>query len=322
MVKRSITPLRHLRTSANARAVIGYGVWGATWTLVGLGLLMAMLSAGQDRALGFEIHAEFFVLDAIIAGVYGPASSVVLRRSRHPVGWIFAAIALGFATSAFGSQYAVLGAWQADLPAYALIVQLTTAGWLVGACSVVLVLPWVLDRKAVGGWAHAARAGIALTAFAFCSRMLIQLPDGPANPVAPSREVSQLALDVDGWIIPFYFLYGLVGVFALAFRYRRATVEDRRGLAWVIASLGLVTVSYITFETGLSLGGPLPTDRGRGTVRGPDHAAHCDLRPRGATAAVGPGPRQSRAARSDESRGSGSAQRSAVATAWSAVSVS
>lgn len=251
-------PTRRRGVPSVTRGAIGQGVWVLSWTLVAAGLVLALVGRGTDEALDFKAYGEFFVLDAIIAAIYGPAAAVVLRRSRHPVGWIFAAIALGFAISAIGIEYTLLGAAHDDLPAYALIVQLGTAAWLVGAFSVVLVLPWILDRVQAGrAWALAARGGIALTIFAFCSRMLIQIPDGPPNPIAPSEAVSRWAADIDAWIIPFYFLYGVAGVIALIVRYRRASVEDCRGLAWVIVSLGLVTVSYICFEVGLSLGGPL-----------------------------------------------------------------
>lgn len=251
-------PARRLRVPAAARGVIGQGVWALSWTLVALGLVLALVNHGTDDELSFKAYGEFFVPDAIIAAIYGPAAAIVLRRSRHPVGWVFAAIALGFAVSAVCIQYTLLGAAHDALPAYALCVQLATAAWVVGAFAVVLVLPWILDRVQTGrGWVVAARVGMALTVFAFCSRMLIQIPDGPRNPIAPSDEVSRLAYDIDAWIIPFYFFYGVAGVIALIVRYRRASAEDSRGLAWVIVSLSLVTISYICFEVGLSLGDPL-----------------------------------------------------------------
>ena len=251
-------PARPAGLPSTTRGAIGQGVWALSWTLVLVGVVLALVNHGTDETLDFKAYGEFFVPDAVIAGIYGPAAAIVLRRSRHPVGWIFAAIALGFAISGVCIQYSLLGAEYDDLPAYALIAQLATAGWVVGAFAAVLVLPWVLDRVQTGrAWALAARVGIALTAFAFGSRMLIQIPDGPANPIAPSEAVSRIAYDIDAWIIPFYFFYGVAGVIALIVRYRRASVEECRGLAWVIASLGLVTISYICFEVGLSLGGPL-----------------------------------------------------------------
>ena len=52
-------------------------------------------------------------------------------------------------------------------------------------------------------------------------------------------------------------MYALAGAAYLLVRYRRADAEDRLGLAWVIVSVALVAVSYMAFETGLSVDGPV-----------------------------------------------------------------
>lgn len=233
-------------------------VWILSWGLVAAGIVCGLLARGDASDASFEIYRAFFWPDALIAGIYGPVSAFVLRRTSHPVGWILAAVALGFGMSALGIQYLYLGVSREDLPAYALIVQLNASSWIVGALAALLVLPWVLDRPPYGlGVRLAAMGGVALTAFAFVTRILTQTPGAPTNPLSPSPQVSQWALDADSWIIPFYFFYGLAGAVYLLIRYRRAPADDRLGLAWVIVSIALVAFSYIGFETGLSVDGPV-----------------------------------------------------------------
>ncbi|MFI5427906.1 hypothetical protein [Aeromicrobium sp. UC242_57] len=233
-------------------------VWILAWGLVAAGIVCGLLSWGEDVDAAFQIHRAFFWPDVLIAGIYGPVSAFVLARTRHPVGWILAAVAMGFGVSALGLQYSALGVVHSGLPGHAFVVQLTAAAWVIGALGALLVLPWTLEWPARSIPVRcAAVLGVLLTAFAFISRMLVQTPGAPRNPLAPSREVSQWAYAADSWIIPFYFLYALAGAVYLVVRYWRASAQDRLGLAWVIFSVALVAVSYIAFEVGLSLDGPL-----------------------------------------------------------------
>lgn len=233
-------------------------VWIGAWGLVVAGVVCGLLASGDEDDATFQIYRAFFWPDALIAAIYGPVSAFVLSRTRHLVGWILAAVALGFGVSALGIQYLYLGVSHEGLPGYAFVVQLTASAWVVGALAALLVLPWILDRPPHGPMVRlAAAGGVALTVFAFVSRMLSQTPGAPSNPLSPSSQVSLWAYDADAWIIPFYFLYAVAGAAYLVIRYRRAGPDDRLGLAWVIVSVALVAVSYIAFETGLSVDGPV-----------------------------------------------------------------
>ncbi|MDN6793855.1 MAG: hypothetical protein L0L69_02115, partial [Propionibacterium sp.] len=99
------------------RRWVGTGVWVLAWALLLGGGVCALLAARSPAELDFEIHPEFFLPDALLAAVYAPVAALVLRRSSHPAGWIFAVVALSFAVSGFGTQYSVLGASLPDLPA-------------------------------------------------------------------------------------------------------------------------------------------------------------------------------------------------------------
>lgn len=249
---------RQAVVAGGAGRFVAPAVWITAWGLVLAGIVCGLLASGDASDASFQIYRAFFWPDALIAAIYGPVSAFVLRRTRHPVGWILAAVALGFGMSALGIQYLYLGVSREGLPAYAFIVQLNASSWIVGALAALLVLPWVLGRPPYGlGVRLAAAGGVALTAFAFVTRILSQTPGAPTNPVSPSPRVSQWAFDADAWIIPFYFFYALAGAVFLLVRYRRASADDRRGLAWVIVSVALVAFSYIGFETGLSVDGPV-----------------------------------------------------------------
>lgn len=238
--------------------LIAPAVWAVSWLLAAAGIVCSVFVTGDEGDSPYEIYRGFFWPDALIAVIYGPVSAFVLRRTRHPVGWILAAVAISFGVSAFGIQYVSLGIDHDDLPAHGFMVQLKAAAWTVGALAALLVLPWVLERRPQGRVVRGATiVGIGLTAFAFVCRMLMQTPGAPANPLSPTPQIAQWAYDADAWIIPAYFLYALVGAGYLVVRYFRAPAQERLGLAWVIVSIALVAFAYIAFEVGLSLDGPL-----------------------------------------------------------------
>ena len=238
------------------RRVAAVSVWVLSWVLCAAALAMAAFGQGDPGALVVEVHTEFFAPDVLVGIVFGPLAAIVLVGNRHPVGWVFAAIAVGFAVTAFAIQYAVLGTVQ-SLPAYAFVVHLVMWAWSVGAFLCVLYLPWILDRSAGRGARAAASVGLGLTAFACVIRSVMQLDGAPPNPLSPSTGAAEAAYLVDGWAIVAYVLYGLLGAVHLARRYVRSGTDERRGLAWVTTSIVLVCLAYLAFETGLSLGGRL-----------------------------------------------------------------
>jgi len=169
-------------------------------------------------------------------------------------------VGTGFSLTSLGIQYAVLGVEHGDLPAYAWIVQLVTSGWLVGVLTCILVVPCLIGPRAPTGLRRVlAVVAVLIAVSAGVVRYLMQIEDGPPNPITAGTGLADAARAYDAWVIPVYFLLGLVAVVALAVRGRRGDPAERRPLAWVQASVGTTVVSYLAFELGLSLGQPMLT---------------------------------------------------------------
>ena len=234
--------------------------------LVSSGLICAIAVASMALALvnlgsappAFEVHTEFYVIDAFLALLYAPFGAFVTVRSGHIIGWALQLVALGFGVTAFALQYAWLGVEHPGLPAYAAVSQLVVSGWVVGALTGMLVVPWLIGSRAPSGPRLAAAvAGTSVALLAAVSRYLVQIEGAPPNPVSGGTGVAELAHDYDAWAIPVYFLGGLAGAAHLAIRAFRAERDERRGLVWVWMSVLLLSLAYLAFEVGLSLQGPL-----------------------------------------------------------------
>lgn len=241
------------------RWLVGAGVWALAWAFAGAGLVIAVVWRPFDNAIPYDIHREFFLPDVVVAVVYAPVAALVLTRSRHPLGWLLAATAIGFGVTAFGLSYALLAADHPDLPMLGTVVNLVTWAWSVGAFAMVLVMPWLLSVDSPTGWRRrAAWAGAAVTLTVCLPLAFLQIPGAPENPLAPSPDrlpALERALDVA--VLPLGVAYALVGAGYLLRRSVSARPEERRCLGWVIGSLVLVTASYAAFDLGLRIGDPV-----------------------------------------------------------------
>jgi len=243
-------------TPARGTAVVA----GVLTSLVSLtALVLSIVNIGTPDP-DFTVHREFFPTDLLIAAIYAPFGVFVVLRSGHVIGWALLLVGLGFSLTAFGIQYAVLGVEHADLPAYAWVVQLVVSGWIVGVLTCTLLIPCLIGPRAPTGLRRAlAVLALAVAVSAGVVRYLIQVDDFPPNPITAGTGLADAAHAYDAWVIPVYFLLGLVAVVALAVRVRRGDPAERRPLGWVQASVATTTVSYLAFETGLSLGQPMLT---------------------------------------------------------------
>ena len=162
---------------ARRRWLLGAGVWALSWVFAAAGLVIAMVWGPSANSIPYDIHREFFVPDIVVAVIYAPVAALVLTRSRHPLGWLLAATAVGFAVTAFGLQYALLAAEQPGLPMLGTVVNLVTWAWSVGAFSMVLVMPWLLSVDSPTGWRlRAAWAGAAVTLTVCLPLAFLQIP--------------------------------------------------------------------------------------------------------------------------------------------------
>lgn len=230
-------------------------VLGGSWLLLASGLVAWILRGGREVDASFVVYEEFFWPDVLVVLIYGPVSALVLAKSRHPVGWVLALVSLGFAASAASIQWSALGVVD-SIAWHGLWVRCAAVGWLAGALAAVLVLPWILAWPAMTAVARGgAVIGGVLTALATVTRLLVQAPGAPDNPLALTPDVAVWAARIDDAVVPLYFAYAVIGTSYVALRYRGAPRSQRAGLAWVVVSLLLVSFSYISFEVGLSVGG-------------------------------------------------------------------
>ena len=124
----------------------------------------------------------------------------------------------------------------------------------------ILVIPCLIGPRAPTGLRRVlAVVAVLIAVSAGVVRYLMQIEDGPPNPITAGTGLADAAHAYDAWVIPVYFLLGLVAVVALAVRVRRGDPAERRPLGWVQASVATTTASYLAFEMGLSLGQPMLT---------------------------------------------------------------
>jgi hypothetical protein len=244
-------------------AALAVGVATSVVTVAALVLAVVNVGASDPE---FTVHRQFFPTDVLIAIVYAPFGVFVLVRSGHVIGWALLLVGLGFSLTSLGIQYALLGVEHPDLPAYAWIVQLVISGWIVGVLTCTLVIPCLIGPRAPTGLRRVlALLAVLIAVSAGIVRYLMQIVDGPPNPISAGTGLADAAQAYDDWVIPIYFLLGLVAVVALAVRVRRGGIDERRPLGWVLASVATTTVAYLAFELGLSLGQPMLTI-GAGTL--------------------------------------------------------
>lgn len=237
----------------------------ATSAITLAALVLAVVNVGTPGP-EFTVYRQLFPTDVLIALVYAPFGVFVLVRSGHVIGWALLLVGVGFSLTSLGIQYAVLGVEHDDLPAYSWIVQLVTSSWIVGVLTCILVIPCLIGPRAPTGLRRVlALLAVLIAVSAGVVRYLMQIEDGPPNPITAGTGLADAAYAYDAWVIPIYFLLGLVSVVALSIRVRRGGVDERRPLGWVLASVATTTVSYLAFELGLSLGQPMLTI-GAGTL--------------------------------------------------------
>ncbi|WP_408896937.1 sensor histidine kinase [Nocardioides sp. R1-1] len=232
---------------------------------IGCGALLLALTAATVAVLlsttgvagpSYEVRRELAPLDLVASLLYGPLGTLIVVRGRHPVGWAFLGIGWGYALTAAGIAWTVLCTAEPGVPGEAWANPLLITGWMTATLISLLVLPHLLTPQGATGWARRlAVVGGLVVLVATCVRLLVQTPGAPPHPLTGGGAASDLAYDVDGGLIPLYFLLGLGVTGWLAHRFRTGSAEQRRGLAWLLVALALLAVAYMTFEIGISLDG-------------------------------------------------------------------
>lgn len=234
-------------------AATGLGVGQA---LLAAATLAVLLVTADDAGPSYEVRRELAPLDLVAGLLYGPLGAMIVVRSRHAVGWAFLVIAWGYTVTGAGIAWTVLCTAHPGLPGEAWANPVLITGWLVATLVSLLVLPHLLTPDPPRGWARrCAVAGCVVVVVAGGVRFLIQTTGAPPHPLTGGGRLSDVAWDVDGGLIPLYFLLGLGVVGWLARRRRTGDPEQRRGLTWLLLALLTLALAYMTFEIGVSLDG-------------------------------------------------------------------
>ncbi|TWH01991.1 histidine kinase [Nocardioides sp. J9] len=229
---------------------------GVVLVALGLATLASLLLTAEAPGPSYEVRRELAPFDLVMSAVYGTVGALMVARRRHLAGWVFLVVGWGYGVTAASIAWTVLGGEHPDLPGLAWAPPVVLAGWTTSALLTVLVLPWLLTPRAPTGWLRGgAIGGAAVVAVAAVVRMLLQVPGAPPHPLTGGGRVSDLARRADDALIPVYFLLALLVAAHLAWRLRRAPVQQRRELLWFVASVLAVAVGYMAFEIGVSLDG-------------------------------------------------------------------
>lgn len=247
------SPASRSRPGAPERIAVGLG---AAQALLAAAALVTILATSGTADPAWEIRRELAPLDLVLGVLYAPLGALIVARSRHAVGWAFLAIGWGYTVTGAAIAWTVLTVAQPQLPGAAWAAPVLITGWTAGALLSILVLPFLLTPDRPRGWARrVALASLVLVGLAAGLRLLIQLPGAPRHPLTGGGRVSEVALAVDGSLIPVYAMLAVAVAVAVAIRRRRARPDERRGLAWLLAAQVTVAVSYLAFEVGVSLEG-------------------------------------------------------------------
>ncbi|HYF71971.1 MAG TPA: ATP-binding protein, partial [Nocardioides sp.] len=216
---------------------------GLSWLLALLAL--ALLWASDSRTE----HLTYWLMDELVALVYGAAVLITLPRSRHPAVWILALSAVGCGLSSFLTQY--LGA-AAEHPGWWAPPQLWVASawvWIPGTYAAMAVLPWLVSYRATPVWVRVV-VGTAVAAIAWrVAATLTAHYVGLDNPLAGVPEsVHALRRSVGLWPDRLCVAISVGGALRLLWLWWRAR-DDRdgrgRGYGWLCVGVLFMAVAFV-----------------------------------------------------------------------------
>lgn len=218
--------------------MVAWLVAGVGWALAGTTILLTLITGYVPVSLAD------WVMDLVVAGVYGVVIAIVLPRARHLALWILAAAAWGCGLAAFAEVYASL---QGHWPGQGLAFYAKWWAWIPGVYATVAVIPLVV----VEGWPRWRRPALCLAAVAILLAALpgltVVAPGLPDNPLGIQVDWWQgLLRDLGSWPDRAVAALGAVQALWLGMRVRRTPRAERRGLGWLLAGhTGMVAALVI-----------------------------------------------------------------------------
>ena len=228
------------------------------WAIALYALVVAMGTAGfvmkggvtADDVFGIPFFA-FATMGAVVAA----------RQPRNPVGWIFICVGLTPTTGFFTGAYAARSlATEGGLPGGSVIEWVSSWAWFpgIGLLATFALLLFPDGKLPSRRWRAVPFVAGALIAVVTASMAFLPGPMEPFDATLPSSEnpfgiesAGSLIETIEGVAFGLVPLLALICALSLAFRYRRASYQQRQQIKWFAYS-AVVLVVVIAFENPIS----------------------------------------------------------------------
>jgi signal transduction histidine kinase len=228
------------------------------WLLlaIDLALLVAAVVLETSTVLGDEDAVFIYGGFVLVLGYGGVGALITSRHPGHAIGWLFGAIAAGFAVTAFADEFVSRALETGSDTLLVPLAWLNSWAFVIPLVAVPLVLLLFPDgrppspRWNVLVWTIVGLGVTAALGF-IVSDLALEAPDGYhlANPTAVRSApwLGDLLLTVGGWGSLAAAIAALV---ALIVRFRRSSGDERQQIRWLayVGLLGLV-VMIATFAS-------------------------------------------------------------------------
>lgn len=227
-------------------AVVAWALAGVGWAFAAAAVILALATGHDPTALAD------WVMDIVVAVVYGLVVVTLLPRTRHPVVWIVAVAAWGCAIAAFAEGYVAL---EATLPGENLAFYARFWTWIPGVYSLVVVVPLIVVSRWSRWRLPVLAAGAVAVLLAMLPGMTVVVPGLPPNPLGIDAAGWQSFIrSLASWPDRTVALIGALEAGWLALRVRRTPRPDRRGLGWLLAGHTAMVAALVVFLM------PMPAD--------------------------------------------------------------
>ena len=228
------------------------------WILlaIDLALVVAAMTLESGYAVGDDDAVFIYGGFALVLGYGGVGALITSRHPRHAIGWLFGAIATGFAVTAFADEFVSRALATGSDTLLVPVAWLNSWAFVIPLAAVPLVLLLFPNGRPPSPRWNAllwAIVGLGLTAALgfIVSDLPLETPEGYhlSNPTAihSAPWLGDLLLTVGGWGSLAAAIASLV---ALILRFRRSTGDERQQIRW-LAYVGLagLVVMIATFAS-------------------------------------------------------------------------
>jgi signal transduction histidine kinase len=197
----------------------------------------------------------------------GFGALITIQRPRHPVGWLLLASATAFLLDLGLIQDFVIYAIDIRQRAVAggdLVGSFAQMMWIPGVVPVMVFLPLIfptgklLSRR----WRPVVWIALAASILAFVTNSVVPSPDNTnviqgVHPVSLSAPFSSIAEFLSGALVLLPVLV-VVGISALAVRYRRGSADERHQIKWLLFAVVLYGFGFGASLLPTLFGHPIP----------------------------------------------------------------